>query len=146
MIRKMLRTIGSPPASILLNLSMIAPSSPVVLCVDAPRTCARGRQIEAGETIQNRQRAAIDQRMKSLREVRDEIGERHFTGENEGDGLRPQADDQQRAADQFDEPGRADQRERLDVGVSRKYRKADDLGHAVLDDQQSGDDAQYAQY
>jgi len=80
---------------------MIAPSSPIVLGVDAPRTCARGRQIEAGKAVQCCQRAAIDQGMKALREVPDEIGEGHFAGEDEGNRSRAKAEDQQRAADQF---------------------------------------------
>src|SRR4051812_31835816 len=109
MIRKMLRTIGSQPASILLNLSMVAPSSLLHRSVGAPRPCARCRQIKAGEAIQHCERAAVDQRMKSLGEVPDEIGERHLAGENEGDRACAQSYDQQRAADQFDETGGADQ-------------------------------------
>ena len=65
--------------------------------------------------------------MKALREVPDEIGERHLAGEDEGNRSRAKAEDQQRAADQFDEACRADQRERLDVGVSRKGREAEQL-------------------
>src|SRR5215218_7806494 len=84
--------------------------------------------------------------MKALREVADEIGERHLARENEGHGPRAQAEDQQRTSDQFDEASSADERQRLHAGVSRKYREADDLAHAMLDDQQAGDDAQYAQY
>src|SRR3954462_8037013 len=99
----MLRTIGSPPPSILLNLSMVASSSLVVLGVDAPRAGARGRQIQASEAVENRQRAAVDQRVKALRKVTDEIGEGHLAREDEGCGSRQQAEDQKCAADQFDE-------------------------------------------
>src|SRR5215203_3359705 len=105
MIRKMLRTIGSLPASILLNLSIVAPSIALVGRIDAPRACARGRQIEAGETVKRRQRAGVDDRMEALRKMPDEIGKGHFAGEDESDGPGAEPDDQQRAADQFDEAG-----------------------------------------
>ena len=54
---------------------------------------------------------------KALWIVADEIGESHLAGENEGNRPRAQAEDQERAADQFDEAGRADQRQRLTFGV-----------------------------
>ena len=47
-----------------------------------------GRQIEAGEAEQDREVAAVEQRqehrLRGLEHVSDEIGERHFAGQDEG--------------------------------------------------------------
>src|SRR5216684_1267863 len=109
MMRKMLRTTGSPAASILLILSMVTPSIPFHRSIDAPGTGARGRQIEAGEAVHDRKRAAVDQRVEAFWRVNHEIGDRHFTRENEGRRPRQQAEDQKRPADQLNEAGGTEQ-------------------------------------
>src|ERR1700726_4587564 len=144
-MRKMLRTIGPPAASNLLKLSMIAPSLPFHRSIDAPRSRARGRKIEAGKAVHDGERAAVEQRIKALWRVNHKIGDGHFAGEDESRRLGEKTEDQQRAADQLDEAGSADQRKRLQVGKGRYHGPADDLGHAVLDDHQSRDDAKHAQ-
>src|SRR5450432_2210795 len=98
MMRKMLRTIGSKRASILLKLSMVvAPSSFLHRSIDAPRTCARDRQIQEGEAVHDRQRAAVDQGEETSRRVRPEVGHRHLARENEGDRFRKKSENQERA-------------------------------------------------
>src|SRR5947209_17100479 len=103
MMRKMLRTIGSAEASVLLNLSMIVSSVPFHCSVKAPRSRARGRQIQTGEAVKNRQRAAVDQRQEIFRRVADEVGKGHFTRQDESSRTREQAEQQQRAPDEFNE-------------------------------------------
>jgi hypothetical protein len=73
--------------------------------VDAPRATARSRQIETDEAVDDGERAAIDQREEAARRMHHEIGHRHLAGDDEGDGLREQAEDQQCAADQLDDSG-----------------------------------------
>src|SRR5664279_4136887 len=141
MMRKMLRTWGSKRASIWLKLFMVAPSILLHRGIDAPRTCARGRKIKAGEAVHDRQRAAVDQGEETSRRMRPEISDRHFTGENEGDGLRKEPENQQRATDQLDHPTNTRHRHRLQVGKGRNRRKAEILRHAVLNNQQAGDNA-----
>src|ERR1700759_3156913 len=101
MMRKMLRTIGSGEASVLLNLSIVVSPVSFRRSIKAPRSRTRGRQIEAGEAVKNSQRAAIDQRQKIFRRVADEVGKRHFTGQDEGGRAREQAEGQKGATDQF---------------------------------------------
>src|SRR3954451_12858910 len=83
MMRKMLSTTGSKRASMRLNWSMVAPLSLLHRGIDAPRAAAGCRQVKEREAVQRGQRAAVDQRMKALREMRDEIGKRHLAGQDE---------------------------------------------------------------
>src|SRR5580704_17101502 len=102
MMRKMLRTVGSKPASVLSNFYIVvSPSSPDHLGVEAPRPAAGACQVQVSKTVQDRKRAAVDQRIEILGRVRDEIGKRHLAGNDKGRRACEQPEDQQRAADQF---------------------------------------------
>ena len=79
-----------------------------------------------------------------LEHVADEIGEGHLAGQDEGDRPREQADHQQRAEHEFDRAG-APMRISGGLANMRHDRKLEDLGDAVLKQQQSGDEAKQTQ-
>src|SRR5580692_3819045 len=109
--------------------------------VDAVRPAARGRQIEAGKAEQDRSRAIVEHREKSARKMSNEIGKGHFARQNERYDPRPQADHQKRAEHEFERAGRADQREQFDFLERISRRKFQELGHAILKQQQAGNEA-----
>src|SRR6185312_12918818 len=79
-----------------------------LLLIDRPGTGAGRGEIEKHETIKDRGRAAIDDRIEAVRRGRDdgpmsqEIGDRHLAGADEGGIAAEKADADQRAAHQFD--------------------------------------------
>src|ERR1700733_2759511 len=109
--------------------------------IDAVGTAARRRQIKADEAEQDRGGAVVDQREEPARKMADEIGKRHFARQDESGKTREQADHQQRAEDQFDRAGRANQRKQLDLVERHAGRKFQDFGEAVLQEQQPGNEA-----
>src|SRR5688572_1256663 len=61
--------------------------------VDAPRTRARRCYVEEDEAEKHRGLAAVEHGEEALARMPHEIGDRHFTREDESDGARKQADD-----------------------------------------------------
>jgi hypothetical protein len=55
-------------------------------------------------------------------------------------------DCQQCAADDFDQPGKPDQRNQIEIVEIGYMRKAKALGQTMLEEQESGDDAQHAEH
>ena len=111
--------------------------------IDAVGPAARRRQIQTREAEQDRGRTVVDQRKEAVRKVPDEIGERHFTRQDEGDDPREQADHQKRAEHNLDTASSHDQRRR--IGELRDCRKLEDFGDTVVKQQQAGDEAQQAE-
>src|SRR6185437_9243768 len=109
--------------------------------VDAPRPPAGRDEIEEDEAEQDRQFSAIGKRINRAGRVGHEIGEGHFAGENEGHDPRVGADQQQEAADRF-EDGRENE-EAAQRGAGN--RKAEHLRQPVLKKQQRNDNAQNAE-
>ena len=75
----------------------------------------------------------------------DEIGRRHFAGQDERHQSREQAQDEQRAADQFEHAGDAEQRKPLDILEYLDGRPAEQLCQAVLKQNQAEDNPQNAE-
>src|SRR5882762_1574040 len=80
---------------------------PPALGIQAPRPRARGGEIEPDETEQDGGSPLIEHRPKALRCVAHEIRDRHFAREDESDGLREQAQQQQETAKRFEDAGKA---------------------------------------
>jgi len=62
----------------------------------------------------------------------DEIGKRHFAGENESNGAGEQAQYHQSAADEFERSGKADERKECHVLERRHRREFQQLRHSIL--------------
>src|SRR6202171_6588699 len=111
--------------------------------VEAVRAAACGREVKTGEAEQDRGGSTIDERKEyrrldaALEHVTQEIGERHLAREYEGHRTREQPEHQQRAADQFDSASGVDQG--WNIRKIRQHRKFEDLGDAILKQQQGGD-------
>ena len=72
--------------------------------IDTPCTTACCRDVEEYEAIERREFAAIEQRKEAPRAVGIKVGDRGHAGENECDGPREQADDQESTANQLKDP------------------------------------------
>src|SRR5262245_60507366 len=66
--------------------------------VRAPRTAARGREVEEREAPGDREVAAVQERHQPLLRVNEEEGECHLAREHEGRAAREETDDEERAA------------------------------------------------
>src|SRR5262249_3917215 len=71
-----------------------------------------------------------------------EIGEGHFSGEDERDRAGEEPDENQRSADDLQAPGEAEQRLQLDGRSTANRREAEDLRRPVGDVEQGRHDAQ----
>src|SRR3954470_25067344 len=126
------------------------PVVPLVLAhrrIGADRAAAGCREIEAGETEKDRRGATIEEREEhrrlALEHVPHEVGEGHLTRQDERREAGEQADHQQRAKHELKRTGCVD--ERRDVCEVGKHRKLEQLGDAVLEQQESSDEAKQAQ-
>jgi hypothetical protein len=70
--------------------------------VEAPGATACYREIEEDEAIEDRRITPVQGGKETSRCVRHEIGDRHVAAEDEGDGPREEADDDQDAAKDLD--------------------------------------------
>jgi len=75
--------------------------------------------------------------------VRHEIGDGHFSGQDDRDRSREQSDQQQEPAHQLQQPGDADQRHQLHVVEGRDVRHVQELGRSMRQEKPGNDDAQY---
>src|SRR5687768_16244763 len=75
---------------------------PGELCVQAPRTGARGREIEEDEAEEDRRVAHVEGGEGALPGMIHPVGDRHLTRQDEGDRPGEQADQDQGAADQLE--------------------------------------------
>src|SRR5258707_2467933 len=113
--------------------------------IGAPRPGAGEGEIEENEAIERRKFAAVQQRIESLAGMRDEIGGGGKARENEGDRPREQADREQDAPDQFNQPADPRQRTDLDVGENRGGGKTENFAGAGRKQQQPGENAEHAE-
>jgi hypothetical protein len=113
--------------------------------IDTPRTGAGECQVEEGKTVEHLGFAAIEQREEAARGADHEIGHRHFARQDEGGRPGEQADQQQQTANQFDDAGHPDQRERLQIVKSGVVREGEELRHRMLEVEQRHHDAEHAQ-
>ena len=113
--------------------------------IDAPRPGARGRQIEEGEAVHDRQRAAVEQRIEAPRRVNHEIGDRHFTARMKATGWVSSPMVSSAPPISSMKPAAPSNENSFRFGKGRDHGTAEQLGHAVFDDHQTGDDAQHAQ-
>jgi hypothetical protein len=109
--------------------------------VDAPGAAAGDGEIQEDEAIEDGRVATVEYGEKTARGVRHEIGEGHFTRQDEGHRPGEQADQHQQAAEQFQHARQPRQREQFRAGIGRGREAQQFLG-AVLHEQQGGDDAQ----
>src|SRR6185437_1469137 len=78
--------------------------------VDTVGAAARACDVEARKAEHDREFAAVQKRDEAARKMRDEIGERHFTAQDEGHDPGAEAEDQKSAKHQFDAAGAPEQR------------------------------------
>src|SRR5947207_6944194 len=114
-------------------------------CIGAPWPGAGEGEIKENEAVERGKFAAVQQRIESLAGMRHETGGGGEARENEGNRPRKQADGEQQAADQFDQPTDSRQGIDLDVGEHRGNRKAENLARAVLKQSQASEDAEDAE-
>src|SRR5579872_4207742 len=96
------------------------------------------------EAIEDSGIAAIEHRERALRRVRHEIGNRHVAGQNEGHRTCEETNRKQRAANQFDNTLKPQQR--AHSGLNRPMRKVEQLRGAVLEKQQPDHDTGDAEH
>jgi hypothetical protein len=77
--------------------------------------------------------------------MRHEISDCHFTRHNERGRTGEQADKQQQAANDLNEPGKSEQRKQLQVIKARHMRETNTLGQPVLKKEKRRDDPQDAE-
>ena len=80
---------------------------------------------------------------KKSRHVRHEIGDSHFSGEDEGDGAGEEPKRQEDAADEFEDAGR--KRQAAQCASMGADGKVEELLRSVLDELQGCHDAQHPQ-
>ena len=112
--------------------------------LEAPRTRARGDNVQEDEAEQDRRVAAVRGGIEVLRRVEHPVGDPHLAGGDERGGAGEQAEDDQGAGHDLDDTADAEQAgERLEA--RRGDGKSHDLGEAVRDEEHAGDDAQRRQ-
>src|SRR3981081_644586 len=117
--------------------------------VKAIRAAARGCEIKTGEAKQDCRGSTIEERMQYRRtdsafeHVTDEIGKRHFAGEDEGHRTREQSEQEQPAPPKFHFRSGCDQGRKL--RKIRQHRKFQELGDAILKQQQAGNKTKQAE-
>jgi hypothetical protein len=77
--------------------------------------------------------------------MRQEIGDRCEAGKNEGHRPGEEADREQDASDQFNQPTHTRKRRDRNIGKHRRGRKAEDLCRTVLKQAQAREDAKDAE-
>ena len=112
--------------------------------VEAPGAGAGEDEIEEDQAVEDRRVAAVQRGVDALRGVRDPVGGGHQARQDEGDRTGEEAEDQQRAAHEFEHARDPRQRERGRVEVGGG--KAQDLLGPVGEEDQRGDDAKHAQH
>src|SRR5438105_9626783 len=113
--------------------------------IETPWTGAREDEIKEHEGVERGEFSAVQYRIESLAGMRHEIGGRRKAGENESYRPREQADREQDASRQFDEPAHAHQRIDLNVREHWHSGKTENLPCAVLKQVQAGKDAKNAE-
>jgi hypothetical protein len=99
----------------------------------------RGEE-EEDEGEEHHDFATVLDRPEAPRRVRQEVGEGHLARQNERDGTREQAEDDQDAAEELEHPGETELRRHvLDLPAAKP---SEELLRAVLPEHQAGDDAQ----
>src|SRR6266403_3805570 len=93
--------------------------------IEAPRPAAGESKIQKCKTKADGEVAFTDSRKEAARKMLDEIGRGHFAGQDKSHRSREQAEDQQRAADQFEHAGDAKQRKPLQILENLDGRPAD---------------------
>src|SRR5690606_13598512 len=91
-----------------------------------------------------RQFAAVGDRPEGLRCVNEEVGEGHQAGEEEGDWAREQADQEEKAAEQFQNSGGAGQAEKVER-ITLIHGETEQFLTSMLHEKECADDAQDAQ-
>src|SRR5258706_13774563 len=100
--------------------------------IEAPRPAAGESKIQKCKTKADGEVAFTDSRKEAARKMLDEIGRGHFAGQDKSHRPREQADGEQEAADQLEQPTDPSQRIALEVFEHRDDRQADKLAHAIL--------------
>src|SRR6266705_3870447 len=114
-------------------------------CIGAPWPGAGEGEIKENEAVERGKFAAVQQRIESPARMRHEIGGGRKARENEGDRPGEQADREQDAPDQFNQPTDPRQRTALNVCEHGREGKAENFPRAVLKQSQSGEDAENAE-
>ena len=123
--------------------------------VEAPRSAAREGEVEEHEAEEDGRLALVQEREEAVRRVRDEIGEGHLAGEDEGDRPREEPERQQDAADDLENAGEplkgesgcaarnstAGKPKNLAVPCSRKSNAGHDAEHAEHARRPGGEEA-----
>ena len=112
--------------------------------IDAPRPAAGRGEVKEHEAVERGELAAIDERPETLRRMHHEISEGHFTGENERHRPRENPEEEQRAAEEFERPGKPDEREKR-RRLGRRRGEVQQFLHAMGDEEKSALDAKHAQ-
>src|SRR5665213_3801816 len=100
--------------------------------INAVGSAAGACDVEAGKAEHDCEFAAVQKRDEAARKMLNEIGERHFTAQDEGHDPRAEAEDQKAAEHQFDRSGAPEQRKRCHLVERRDNRKLEHFGEAVL--------------
>src|SRR5207247_8195277 len=100
-----------------------------------------------GEAVAARRRALVEDRPEAVTRMPDEIRERHLAGQDESNGPSEEAEEEECAADDLDDPGKPD--ERADWGDSTarqdRSRKREPLRRTDLEVEKGNDDSEDAQ-
>src|SRR5947207_13614628 len=96
-------------------------------CIEAPRPAAGESKIQKCKTKADREVAFTENWKEAARKMFDEIGRGHFAGQYKSHRSREQTKDQERAADQFEHAGDANQRKQLQVREHLGGRQTENL-------------------
>src|ERR1700674_3783978 len=83
--------------------------------IEAPRPAAGESEIQERKAKADGEVAFAEDRKEAARKMLDEIGRGHFAGQDECHRAGEKAQDQKRAADQFEHAGDAEQRKPLQI-------------------------------
>ena len=140
--------VGTASVSPLPNLRAlrVAVGDPIgrTCLVDAPRPWAGEDQVEEHEAEEHRRFAFVQDREEAVRQVRREVGDRHFAGHDESGRAGVKADKDEKAANDLDQPGDTEERE----GRRRRHAKRREIEifpGSVGDEQKGGSDAEHRQ-
>jgi hypothetical protein len=112
--------------------------------VNAPWPRPGEHEVKEDKAVEDRQIAAVLDRIYRTRRMANEIRERHFAGHDEGDQAGEEAEDEKGTADDLDEARIPDHRAN-GRWVRKGHGKRKQLDQAVLNEQQPGNDPQKAQ-
>src|SRR5262245_52956574 len=89
--------------------------------VDAPRTRARGEEIQEDKAVENRRFAAVGNGPESARCVAHKVGHSHFAAQEESHGPGKQSQDYEQAAHELEHTGDPGQGQELSGGAAPSH-------------------------